>query len=478
MPPAKKRRPNSSAKTSAGSKKSAVPKSSAAAKTSARSKKSAVSETSRVLKQAAAAKTSGPARTSASPKKSGNGTFAPVPELLAELKAGRMIILVDDEDRENEGDLVFAAQFSTPEKINFLISKARGELCLALDSESCDRLELPLQAAHATNRFGTAFTVTIEAARGVTTGISVRDRSTTILAAVAPDAKPTDLVRPGHVHPLRARPGGVLVRPGQTEGSVDLCRLAGLKPAAVIMEILKDDGLPARRPELDKFAVKHGLKVGTIADLVLHRRRTERLVTRVASVSLPTSFGLFDLHLYSSPHDQDVHLALTRGIAVPADGGPGLPVDEPILGRVHSECLTGDVFHSERCDCGAQLDVALKRLATEKRGFLLYMRQEGRGIGLLNKIKSYALQERGLDTVEANLALGFQPDERNYGTGSSILFDLGIRRIRLLTNNPAKRAALTGYGLEIVSREPIFAGRNPNNEKYLQTKKKKMGHLI
>ncbi|HYC77054.1 MAG TPA: GTP cyclohydrolase II, partial [Planctomycetota bacterium] len=402
-----------------------------------------------------------------------------VRELLEELRAGRMIILVDDEDRENEGDLVFAAQFTTPEKINFLLSKARGELCLALDDALCDKLQLPLQTAQATNRFGTAFTVTIEAARGVTTGISVKDRATTILAAVHPDAVAADLVRPGHVHPLRARPGGVLVRPGQTEGSVDLCRMAGLRPAAVIMEILKEDGVPARRPELDRFAARHGLKMGTIADLVAYRRRHERLVTRMASVKLPTPHGDFDLHVYTSPYDHDSHLALTRGIPLPADGGPGEPIEDAVLGRVHSECLTGDVFHSRRCDCGAQLEAALARIAQEPRAFLLYMRQEGRGIGLLNKLKSYALQDsRGLDTVEANLALGFRPDERNYGTGSSILFDLGLRRIRLLTNNPSKRAALAGYGLEITDREPLSVGRNPDNERYLTTKQKKLGHLF
>jgi 3,4-dihydroxy 2-butanone 4-phosphate synthase / GTP cyclohydrolase II len=404
--------------------------------------------------------------------------FATIPELLDELRAGRMIILVDDEDRENEGDLVFAAQFATPEKINFLLAHARGELCLALEPEICDKLDLPLQAIHATNRFGTAFTVTIEAAKGVTTGISVKDRATTILAAVHPDAVPADLVRPGHVHPLRARPGGVLVRPGQTEGSVDLCRLAGLRPAAVIMEILGEDGAPSRRPDLDRFAAKHDLRVGTIADLVAYRRRVERLVTRVSSVKLPTRFGSFDLHLYTSPFDHDAHLALTRGIDLPADGGPGAPLDRPILGRVHSECLTGDVLHSLRCDCGPQLDAALERLAAEEVGFLLYMRQEGRGIGLENKIRTYALQDRGMDTVEANLALGFRPDERNYGTGSSILYDLGVRKIRLLTNNPAKRAALAGYGLEIASREKLKVGRNPQNEKYLDAKKKKLGHDV
>jgi 3,4-dihydroxy 2-butanone 4-phosphate synthase/GTP cyclohydrolase II len=404
----------------------------------------------------------------------------PIPELLDELRAGRMIVLVDDEDRENEGDLVFAAEFAAPDKVNFLLSNARGELCLALDAAICDQLELPLQTSEPTNRFGTAFTVTIEAARGVTTGISARDRATTILTAVNPAATPLDLARPGHVHPLRAAPGGVLVRPGQTEGSVDLCRLAGLRPAAVIMEVLNPDGTLARRPELDAFCKAHGIKMGTIADLVAWRRQTERLVHRVSSVRLPTRYGEFDLHAYRSPYDPELHLAITRGWQVPEGDVPALPLSEPVLGRVHSECLTGDVFHSERCDCGDQLERALEIIGSEKGPcFLLYMRQEGRGIGLANKLRSYALQEKaGLDTVEANLALGFRPDERNYGTGASILFDLGIRRIRLLTNNPNKRAALLGYGLEIVSREPLVTRRNLNNEAYLDAKKEKLGHLI
>ncbi len=405
--------------------------------------------------------------------------MSPVPELLEELRAGRMIVLVDDEDRENEGDVVFAAEHTTPDKVNFLLHHARGELCIAMDAATCERLDLRLQTDEPTNRFGTAFTVTIEAARGVTTGISAKDRATTILAAAAPDAKPSDLVRPGHVHPLRARPGGTLVRPGQTEGSVDLCKLAGLRPAAVIMEILKEDGTLARRPDLDVFCAKWGLKMGSVEDIIRHRRTTERLVQRVSSVKLPTKHGVFDLHSYSSPHDDHLHLALTKGIIVPDGDLPAPPLAEPVLGRVHSECLTGDVFGSSRCECGDQLELAMAAVGAAERGFILYMRQEGRGIGLLNKLKAYALQDRdGLDTVQANTALGFRPDERNYGTGASILFDLGIRKIRLLTNNPQKRAALEGFGLEIVSREPIVAPENPANAGYLQVKREKMGHLL
>ncbi len=405
--------------------------------------------------------------------------MSPVHELLEELRAGRMIVLVDDEDRENEGDVVFAAEHTTADKVNFLLHHARGELCLAMDSATCERLDLPLQTKEPTNRFGTAFTVTIEAARGVTTGISAKDRAATILAAAASDAKPTDLVRPGHVHPLRAKPGGTLVRPGQTEGSVDLCILAGLRPAAVIMEILKEDGTLARRPDLDVFCANWGLKMGTVEDIIRHRRQNERLVHRVSSVKLPTRHGVFDLHVYSSPHDESHHLALTKGIHVGDGDTPGIPIEESILGRVHSECLTGDVFGSSRCECGEQLDLAMAAVGAADRGFILYMRQEGRGIGLVNKLRAYALQDRdGLDTVQANTALGFRPDERNYGTGASILFDLGIRKIRLLTNNPMKRAALEGFGLEITSREPIVAPPNPANEGYLRAKRDKMGHLL
>ncbi len=406
--------------------------------------------------------------------------MSPITELLDELRAGRMIVLVDDEDRENEGDLVFAAEFATPAQVNFLLTHARGELCLAMAPDLCERLDLPLQTTQPTNRFGTAFTVTIEAARGVTTGISAKDRATTILAAVAPEARPDDLARPGHVHPLRAQPGGVLVRAGQTEGSVDLCRLAGLRPAAVIMEVLKPDGTLARRPELDAFCTTHGVKMGCVADIIAYRRQTERLVQRVSTVRLPTRYGIFDLHCYQSPHDRELHLAMTRNIRVPGVDSAVPPIEQPVLGRIHSECLTGDVFHSERCDCGDQLENAMKLIAAEPGpAFLLYMRQEGRGIGLLNKLRSYALQDsKGLDTVDANIALGFRPDERNYGTGASILVDLGIRKIRLLTNNPSKRAALAAFGLEIVSREPILVPANANNEKYLHTKRDKMGHML
>lgn len=405
-------------------------------------------------------------------------SLSPIPELLDELRAGRMIILVDAEDRENEGDLVFPAESVTPEKINFLLREARGELCLALAPEICDQLGLELQAVESSNRFGTAFTVTIEAATGVTTGISAADRARTIAVASHPESRPEDLARPGHVHPLRARRGGVLVRAGQTEGSVDLCRLAGLRPAAVIMEILKDDGTLARLPDLEGFAARHGLKIGCVEDVIRWRRATEKIVTRGSSVQLPTRHGDFVLHVYTSPFDAHCHLAITRGLDVPPGDEPGPPIAEPVLGRVHSECLTGDALGSRRCDCGEQLDNAFAAIAREPRGFILYMRQEGRGIGLLNKLKAYALQDAGLDTVEANRALGFKPDHRNYGTGAAILFDLGIRRIRLLTNNETKRTALLGFGLEIVEKVPIVVPANPSNERYLRTKREKMGHEL
>jgi 3,4-dihydroxy 2-butanone 4-phosphate synthase/GTP cyclohydrolase II len=403
-----------------------------------------------------------------------------IPELLEEIRAGRMVILVDDEDRENEGDLVFAGQFATPEKINFLLREARGELCLSLSAEICDQLGLELQAIDAANRNGSmcAFTVTIEAAKGVTTGTSAHDRARTILAASNPEARPRDISKPGHVHPLRAREGGVLVRPGHTEGSVDLCRLAGVRSSAVIMEILHADGTMARLQDLNAFSRRHQIKIGTIADLIAFRRGTERLVSRGPTIQLPTPFGQFDLSIYTSPFDQNSHLALTRGIAIPEGDMPLHPIEAPILGRVHSECLTGDVFHSARCDCGDQLTMAMKEVSQAERGFILYMRQEGRGIGLINKLKAYALQDGGMDTVEANEALGFRPDHRNYGTCASNLFDLGIRRIKLMTNNPTKRSGLAGYGLEITERVPLITHPNETNAKYLQTKREKLGHLI
>ena len=405
-------------------------------------------------------------------------TFSTIPELLDELRAGRMIVIVDDPGRENEGDIFLPAEMVTPEHINFVLRECRGELCLALDGETCDRLELEMQPRGRTNGRTTAFTVTIEAAEGVTTGISASDRARTIQVAASPDAKPSDLTTPGHVHPLRARDGGVLVRPGHTEGSVDMCRLAGLRPASVLIEILREDGNMARLPDLLQFCEKHGLKIGCIADLVAWRRKTERLVTRVASVPLPTRHGQFDLHLYHSAHDDKEHIALTKGIKVPEGDEPAPPISEPVLGRVHSECLTGDLFGSLRCDCGEQLEEALKSVAQEERGFIIYMRQEGRGIGLANKLKAYALQDKGLDTVEANSALGFEPDLRNYGTGASILVDLGIRKLRLLTNNPGKRSALAGYGLEIVERVPLQMAPNSFNASYLEAKKAKMGHML
>jgi 3,4-dihydroxy 2-butanone 4-phosphate synthase/GTP cyclohydrolase II len=405
-------------------------------------------------------------------------TFSPIPEILDELRAGRPIILVDDPNRENEGDLCFAAEFATPELVNQMIRDARGWVCLALEGAICDQLGLTMQVQENGSRFGTAFTVTIEAREGVTTGISARDRATTILAAVKPDAKPTDVVRPGHVAPLRARDGGVLVRTGQTEGIVDLCRLAGLRPAGVICEIIKDDGEMARVPDLEVFSAKHGIKMAAIADLVEYRRRRERLIDRVATTVMPTSFGPFDSHTYVSRVDGRVHVALTVGIDRPPEHGRFPPIERPIMVRVHSQCLTGDVFGSLRCDCGPQLHEAMRRVQSVGRGVILYISQEGRGIGLANKLRAYALQENGLDTVEANKHLGFRPDEREFGTGAQILHDLGVRQLRLLTNNPKKLTGLQGYGLEVVEQVPLRIEPNPHNAKYLEAKRDKMGHLL
>ena len=405
-------------------------------------------------------------------------TFAPIPELLAELQAGRPIVLVDDPDRENEGDLCFAAEFATPELVNQMIRDARGLVCLALDSAICDQLRLPMQVADNSSRFGTAFTVSIEAASGVTTGISAKDRARTILAAVSPTARPEDLARPGHIFPLRARDGGVLVRTGQTEGIVDLCRLAGLRPAGVICEIIKDDGEMARVPELERFCAERGVKMGCIADLVEYRRRRERLIERGAVAKLPTEFGEFDCHTYVSKVDGRAHMALTVGIER-VDGDARYPaIEAPVLARVHSQCLTGDAFGSLRCDCGPQLHEAMRRVQQEGRGVILYFSQEGRGIGLANKMRAYALQDTGLDTVEANVHLGFRPDEREFGTGAQILHDLGLRQLRLLTNNPKKLTGLHAYGLDVVEQVPLRVEPNPHNIKYLETKRQKMGHLL
>ncbi len=403
--------------------------------------------------------------------------LAGIPEALEELQAGRMIILVDDEDRENEGDLVCLAEKVTPEAVNFMARHARGLVCLPMEKSIADRLDLPLQVERNTNRMGTAFTVSIEARTGVTTGISAADRARTIQVAVSPECRPEDLVRPGHVFPLRAMPGGVLRRAGQTEGAVDLARLAGCRPMAVICEIMNDDGTMARLPDLTLFAQRHGLKIASVADIIAFRRRTERMVELIVSIDLPTRHGDFKAHLYRSLIDGSEHVALSVGEPVPGlqDG-----LDRAVLVRVHSECLTGDVLGSLRCDCGGQLEAALRRIAAEREGVVLYMRQqEGRGIGLANKMKAYHLQQtQGLDTVEANQALGLPVDVRDYGVGAQILRDLGVRRMKLLTNNPSKYHALSGYGLQITERVPLQVPADRHNEGYLRTKRDKLGHQI
>jgi 3,4-dihydroxy 2-butanone 4-phosphate synthase/GTP cyclohydrolase II len=395
--------------------------------------------------------------------------LATIEEAAEIYRRGQFVIIVDDEDRENEGDLCIAADKITPEAINFMAKNGRGLICLALTEERCQELDLPLMVENNTSPYGTAFTVSVEARGRVTTGISAFDRSETVRVAIDPKTRPSDLLRPGHVFPLRARKGGVLKRAGQTEASIDLASIAGMTPAAVICEIMNEDGTMARLPDLREFATRHGLKIITVADIINYRMQHEKHVRCLASPRLPTEYGDFRVHAYKSDITGEEHVALVMGEISESD---------EVLVRVHSSCLTGDVFHSNRCDCGAQLERALELIANEKKGVLLYLLQEGRGIGLLNKLKAYELQEQGDDTIEANAKLGFAPDIRDYGTGSQILRDLGIRKIRLMTNNPAKYVAIEGFGLQIVERVPLEIAPHTGTQKYLEAKKKKLGHIL
>lgn len=396
--------------------------------------------------------------------------MATVDEAIQEYRQGHFVIIVDDEDRENEGDLTLAAQFVTPEAINFMTRYGRGLVCIPLTGERLDELRVPMMVGDNKSRFGTAFTVSVEARDGVSTGISTHDRARTVRVLIDPATRPEDLVMPGHMFPLRAREGGVLVRAGQTEAAMDLARLAGLYPAAVLCEIMKADGTMARLRDLKRFAGRHHLNIISVNQLIAYRIQRERLVRRMAETTIPTRWGEIRLVAYGSIIDPDEHAALVLG---------DISTPEPVLVRVHSQCVTGDVFHSLRCDCGEQVELAMDRIAEEGRGVFVYMRQEGRGIGFCNKIRAYALQDgQGLDTVEANEALGFPADRRDYGIGMQILVDLGLKQIRLLTNNPSKRVGLEGYGLEVVERIPIIAPPNPHNMRYLATKRDKLGHLL
>ncbi|MBI2957783.1 MAG: bifunctional 3,4-dihydroxy-2-butanone-4-phosphate synthase/GTP cyclohydrolase II [Chloroflexi bacterium] len=396
-------------------------------------------------------------------------TLASIPEALQELKAGKFIVIVDDEARENEGDLAIAAEKVTPEAINFMAKHGRGLICMPVTGRRLDDLKIPLMVQDNTSPFCTAFTVSVEARAKVTTGISAHDRATTVKAMIDPATKAEDIARPGHMFPLRAREGGVLVRAGHTEAIVDLTRLAGLYPAGVICEVLNEDGTMSRLPQLELMADKYGLKIVSVSGLIGYRRRHEKLVQRVAEAQLPTKYGKFRAIAYRSDIDPGEHVALVKG---------DISGEEPVLVRVHSECLTGDVFGSMRCDCGEQVGLGMEAITQEGRGVFLYMRQEGRGIGFHNKLRAYALQDKGMDTVEANVCLGFGPDLRDYGIGAQILADLGLRSIRLLTNNPKKVVGLEGYGLHVVETVPIVAAPNEYNRKYLETKQKKLGHLL
>ena len=401
--------------------------------------------------------------------KRSNSPFARIEDALEAVHAGRIVIVVDDADRENEGDLTIAAEKVTPEAINFMARYGRGLICVSMTPERLDELEIPLMVSQNTSRFETAFCTPIDAIGRTTTGISAHDRAATVLAAIDPATRPADLARPGHIHPLRARPGGVLVRAGQTEAAVDLARSAGLYPSGVICEIMNEDGTMARVPQLSKFAKRHGLLMITVADLISYRMRTESLVRRVASARLPTDYGDFLVHAFENQIDRLTHTALVCG-----EVGDG----HDVLVRVHSQCLTGDVFHSARCDCGAQFDAAMRRIAADGRGVLLYLNQEGRGIGLANKIRAYELQDEGFDTVEANERLGFKADQRDYGMGVQILRELGVRSMRLLSNNPRKLVGIEGYGLSVSEWLPIEIPASESTRRYLKTKKEKLGHKL